>query len=159
MDNYRVELPLTRGKLALLDLDDLNKVVAYKWQARFSKGNWYAIHSTANGEVTMHGLLMGSKPGYEVDHINQNGLDNRRANLRFATKTQNRANVKRRKDNSSGYKGVSFSSRLGKWRAYIQQGGKQKHLGFFKDKVEAAHVYNDAAIQTFGDYAWLNPVN
>jgi len=159
MDNYVVKWPLTKGKFATLDIDDLNKVACYKWQARFSKGNWYAIHSTLEGEVTMHGLLMGSKPDCEVDHINQNGLDNRRVNLRFATKSENRANVKKRTDNSSGFKGVSFNKRVAKWRAYIQKDKKQIHLGFFDDKQKAAKAYNDAAKRLFGEFAWLNQIH
>ena len=159
MDTPFVRVKLTKNKYALVDLDDLSLVSDKKWQAKYSKGNWYASHSSARGEIFMHNLILGRIKNLEVDHRNQNGLDNRRENLRHATKSQNRANVSLRKDNSSGYKGVSLYGPTGKWKAYIQENGKQKHLGFFKDSIEAAKAYNREAKRIFGEFAWLNQIH
>lgn len=153
-----VTVPLTRGRFAIVDANDEYLVSNIKWQARYSKGNWYAIHSTTDGEETMHTLILGNIDGFEIDHVNQNGLDNRRTNLRHATKSQNRANVSLRKDNKSGYKGVSLLKSYGKWRAYIQKDKKLLHLGFFDTPQEAAIAYNKKAKELFGEFAWLNQI-
>lgn len=158
MSTQRVQL--TRGKYALVDLEDLPLVSDKKWQARYSKGNWYAIHSTIGRDLFMHHVILGKQRcGLEVDHINQNGLDNTRKNLRFATKSQNRANVKLRKDNLSGYKGVCLCRKTGLWRAYIQADKKWKQLGRYNTKLEAARAYNTAAQEAFGAFAWFNPIH
>lgn len=106
----------------------------------------------------MHNLLLGRVDGFEVDHCDQNGLNNQRSNLRRSTRSQNRANVSLRKDNKSGFKGVCFSERLGKWRAYIQVDGRWKQIGVFANKKEAAKAYNKEAVKHFGEFAWLNPI-
>lgn len=152
-------IPLTRGQYAIIDPQDYDLIKAYKWQARYSKGNWYAIHSTTDGEITMHGLILGTKEGHEIDHINQNGLDNRRENLRFATKSHNRANVRLRKDSKSGYKGVCFQPATGMWRAYIQIDKKWKQIGLYPTAKSAAIAYNEVAKISFGEFAWLNPIH
>lgn len=95
----------------------------------------------------------GDWPSDQIDHVNGLRSDNRLCNLRNATRSQNLANQGPRKDNSSGFKGVSFSARKAKWRAYIRQGGKQCHLGYFHSSDEAHVAYSRAAVATFGDFA------
>jgi hypothetical protein len=92
----------------------------------------------------------------EVDHINHNGLDNRRINLRIATARQNKQNTKIQKSNTSGYKGVTKDRT--KWRAMIRISGKRVHLGMFDDKRDAAIAYNRAAIKYHGDFACINDI-
>jgi len=93
-----------------------------------------------------------------IDHINGDGLDNRRSNLRFVTATQNQANSLKRKIGKSKYKGVSFKKDKKKWVAYICPGGKYIHLGYFTEEKEAARAYNKAARKEYGEYCNLNDV-
>jgi hypothetical protein len=98
-------------------------------------------------------MVYGDWPSDEIDHINGDPLDNRIANLRLATRSQNLANTKASSRNTSGFKGVAFSKKAGRWQAYICKDQKQKHLGYF-DSPEAAHAaYLSAAEQCFGVYA------
>ena len=138
--------------------EDLEIIKPYKWV----KGIRYPIaHIYKNGKRTslyMHKLLMGEIG--EMDHINGDGFDNRRANLRKATRQQNSFNQKiNRSNNTSGYRGVTWKTPHGKegwWYAGIEINGKSIHLGCYKDKIEAAKIYNQAAIKYFGEYARLN---
>ena len=101
----------------------------------------------------MHRELLGLLPGELVDHINHNGLDNRRGNLRRCTKVQNAANSRKRAGLSSSFKGVSWHKSLGYWNAYICRGKTKKHLGWFKSEEEAAAAYARAAKRRFGVFA------
>lgn len=98
-------------------------------------------------------LLYREWPASGIDHVNNDGLDNRSANLRLACQTLNNANARRRKDNSSGHRGVSFYKAYGKWEAYINSGGKRVRLGYFDSRDDAIAAYQKAAQQTFGAYA------
>lgn len=98
----------------------------------------------------------GSWPGGEVDHINGNRSDNRISNLREASSSQNGANCKRRKDNVSGFKGVGFHKPMGRWRARIKVGRKEKHLGYFDSASEAHKAYTEAACREFANFAKAN---
>jgi hypothetical protein len=152
-------IPLTRGKYAVVNGCDVELVSKHKWQARPSKGNWYATTRIDGIEVFMHNLILGRVHGLEIDHIDQDGLNNTRQNLRYATRSQNRANVKIRKDNKSGYKGVCYNSKTGKWRAYIQKDRRWSQIGMFNTPIEAARAYNKKAKELFGEYAWQNPIH
>jgi len=96
--------------------------------------------------------VFGEWPEF-IDHANGNGLDNRIANLRPATKQLNSANRGLPANNTSGYKGVVWFKRKQKWMARIKVNGKGIHLGYFTDKEEAALAYIKAAEQHFGDFA------
>lgn len=95
----------------------------------------------------------------EIDHINRIKTDNRVENLRPATSSQNKGNVTPNRSNTSGYRGVSLNSRSGKWHAQIKINGKQTYLGRRDTPEQAALLYNDAAIQHFGEFAYLNKVS
>ncbi|HEY1248826.1 MAG TPA: HNH endonuclease [Nitrososphaera sp.] len=150
-----VEIPLTQGKVAFVDDDDLDLVDGYKWYAqRTAEGRWYAATMIRGYVVLMHRLLMNAQDGIEVDHINGNTLDNRRENMRFATRSQNMQNARKRKGTTSKYKGVSWQR--GKWIVQIQINGKCSYLGRYSDEEEAARVYDEAAKEAFGEFASLN---
>jgi AP2 domain/HNH endonuclease len=112
-------------------------------------------------DLEMHRLILGL-PQYrelkiDVDHINGDGLDNRRANLRIATRAQNLANSGSRQG-SSQYKGVSFCRQTGRWKAQITIGGQNHNLGRYSTEEEAAAVYNAAALEAWGEHAHLNVI-
>ena len=152
-------IPLTHGKIAIVDEADAELVLSGRpWTAIQPKTHtWYAMRHVRAPRVTisMHILVAGYKG---VDHVNGNGLDNRRINLRPATRAQNRVNCGLQRNNKSGYKGVRWDRRGRKWIAVITADGHRMYLGCFDDPVDAARAYNRAAAEAFGEYAWLNPV-
>lgn len=97
--------------------------------------------------------MNGQWPRLDVDHINGDATDNRWANLREATKTQNMANSRRYKNNASGIKGVHFHRQSGKWRAVVRIHNRNQHVGLFTDKFEAGRAYFAAAQRLFGEFA------
>jgi hypothetical protein len=106
----------------------------------------------------MHREIMGAAEGQVVDHINHDGLDNRRCNLRVCSHAENVRNQRGQRGRSSGYKGVSRDRRLGKWRAQIWHNGKHTYLGLFESEAAAARAYNAKARDLFGAFAYLNEV-
>lgn len=151
------QVQLSRGLVALVDDQDLARVTALgKWYADPSGRTFYARKNVWQGgrcvAVRMHRFLTGWD---KVDHINGDGLDNRRSNLRPATASTNAMNRQRpRRRCATGYKGV-YSNRWG-WYAVITFEGRRTHLGSFKDPVEAAHAYDRAARELFGAFARPN---
>lgn len=152
------EILLTQGKVALVDNEDYDRLMQWKWWALHDRGgNWYA-QARINGKRTrMHRFIMGAQKGQMLDHINGNGLDNRECNLRLCTNSQNQHNQKmRRKEASSIYKGISWYRNLEKWKAQITYNRKHMHLGYFSNEIEAARVYDKRAVELFGEFAKTN---
>ena len=105
----------------------------------------------------MHRVIIDAPVGFVVDHINHNGLDNRKANLRLATYAQNARNSIRSKAKcSSGYRGVYYNKLTKKWRSSIFINNKRKQIGYFSDETQAARAYDKAAKKYFGQFANLN---
>lgn len=151
-------VPLTRGKYALVDEADAEWIMRMgNWYAAEREGAYYAARGGGGGKPTvlMHALIAGFKG---PDHANRNGLDNRRVNLRPATGTQQIANQGLRSSNTSGYRGVSPHRPSGRWAAFISAEGRTTFLGHFDDPIDAAYAYNLAALERFGEFAWLNPI-
>ena len=120
------------------------------------KQSGYVIMGVDRRSYRAHRLAWLYMTGHwpaELDHKNGDRSDNRWDNLREAGRTQNNANAKRREDNSSGFKGVSWDRANGRWRAYINVDGRQKHLGRFDAIESAAAAYSIAAKATFGEFA------
>lgn len=138
-------------------------LLEYKWQVvANSHGRtsyaWRRVYVPGEKlrSLSLHRVVLRA-PQSIVDHVNGNGLDNRRANLRVATLAQNQANCLPRKHNTSGYKGVAWGKVVQMWRAQIGGGdGKRKHLGYFATPEEAAKTYDKALIERFGEYALTN---
>jgi hypothetical protein len=161
-----VEVPLTRGKVAIIDAQDAPEVFRYKWYASKQQGwTFYAVTSIhKEGRQTallMHRLILDPPPGIQVDHRNRNGLDNRRCNLRILDKSnQQRHNSKVPSHSISGLKGVSYAKgswlKNRKWRARIVVDGHEKRLGYFNTKEEAAAAYDAVALHYFGEFARTN---
>lgn len=154
------EIPLTQGKVALVDEQDYERVAVLKWHARRTKRNyWYAVASPAqNIHVYMHRVILGCQPGQQVDHINHDGLDNRRRNLRLCSHSQNLANSRPRRNTSSRFKGVSWDTYYKCWRARICHNERKHHLGRFDSEEEAARAYNVKAQELFGEFALINNI-
>lgn len=162
-NQFRIEggvvwIKLTQGKETCVDLVDWPGVEDYRWCAARNKRTVYAVTKPGTyGSIFLHRLLV---PGAgEVDHINGNGLDNCRTNLRACTSAQNKANQRLRIDNTSGFRGVGWHTRVGKWAANIRVKGVSHHVGFFQTAQDAARAYNVAAKKAFGEFARLNPVD
>jgi hypothetical protein len=149
------------GKYTIVDERDYYTFSKYKWVLSGDGNNWYAIGSMkidtkTTKVVSLHRLIMNAPKGVLVDHRNCNGLDNRRANLRFATYTQNVINRPKRPNTSSKYLGVHLEKCCGKWAAYIRINGKQTRLGRFENEIDAARERDRAAIKYHKEFARLN---
>lgn len=153
-----VEVPLSQGYVAIVDAADAERVLAHKWHARQNGRNVYAIREVRRNGKRTRLLLHKFLTGFErTDHRNGNGLDNRRLNLREVTTGENLQNSRRRLDNSSGFKGVSWHKGHDKWRAYIAVSGQRpRHLGYYSTAEEAACAYDAAARELHGEYATVN---
>jgi hypothetical protein len=153
---------LSRGLFATIDAADAELVREHTWRAApdWRGSGCYAatntLTETGRHTLRMHRLIMGAPPDLEVDHINHDGLDNRRSNLRLASSGQNQRN--RRPDNehqSSPFKGTSRQS-ASSWCAKIRLNGKQVRIGTFASAEEAARAYDQAAKQHYGEFACTN---
>jgi len=158
------EIPLSKGKFAIVDDADYERISQFKW---YINNSGYAVRKepspNVNGKrvygktVFMHRQINETPDGMFTDHLNSDRLDNRRHNLRNCTKSQNRMNTSSR-GGSSKYKGVTWFARDKKWKAQSSYGGRHNHLGHFENEEDAALAYNFFALANFGEYAQLNTV-
>jgi len=158
------KIKLTQGKFAFVDDEDYQELSRHRWCSQVGQSTFYAVRrfwlkyeKKYEGEL-MHRRILGLKhaDGKKVDHINGNGLDNRKQNLRICSQAENLCNSKVRRDNTSGYKGVSWHRNRRKWQAHIGVDGKLVYLGIFPDSRQAAAAYNRAALAYHGQFARLN---
>lgn len=151
------ELPLSRGRVALVDDDDFDWLNQWKW---FIVGPGYAgrLKRTAGttASIYLHRFIMDAPADWRVDHINSDKLDNRRANLRLVSSRQNQQNRQVAAHSTSGYKGVCWHKRFAKWHVRITVNGHRLHLGYHADLETAARLYDAAARHFFGEYARLS---
>lgn len=172
------QIPLTQGKFALVDDEDYEFLMQWKWLVhnelhkkyrgtkidKFygARAQWDKITKSYK-TIRMHRLIMDCPKGMQVDHIDGNGLNNTRNNLRICTAAQNGMN--RRKfvvpTNRSKFKGTTFDKgrRRNPWKARIKVNGKDLYLGCFASEIDAAKAYNVAAIKHYGEYANLNIID
>ncbi len=149
-------IPLTRGKFAIVDAEDYEWLSKYKWHINICRRNSYALRSKNRRKCAMHREITNAPDGMLVDHIDGNGLNNRKSNLRLCNHAQNARNSRPYRNGSSKYKGVSFDQYAKKWKVVIENNGEQFNLGRFKDEVEAARAYDKKAAELFGEFAYLN---
>ena len=150
-------IALTQGKFAIVDAADYEWLSQYKWYASEGHaGKCYAMsHAGRRRPVRMHRLIMKPPPGFVVDHIDGNGLNNRRSNLRICTQAQNLRNRPGRVA-TSRFKGVSFDKRRNLWAACISENDRTIHIGCFDSEIEAAFAYDLNALALAGEFAYLN---
>jgi hypothetical protein len=154
-------IPLTQGKYAIVDPEDFERLNKHKWFAVKSVNTFYAGRTKRVGKkyipIRMHRQILHPPDNLLVDHINHDGLDNRKANLRLATCAQNSYNrIHFRKRKSSKYTGVSWQKQRKKWIVLISYNCKQKFIGLFEDEIQAAKAYDKAAKKYHGEFASLN---
>lgn len=149
-------VPISRGKAVLVSECDYALVSAQRWVAKpksSKAGGFYAYRSIAGKTVYLHRFILGAGPGMMVDHINGDGLDNRRENLRLADASLNNVN-RGHYAPKSGYRGVYPACR--RWVAAISVSGRNIRLGRFASAEDAARAYDVAAARHFGEFARLN---
>jgi hypothetical protein len=154
-------VPLSQGLVALVDQADLQRVLAVgSWHVNRGGESVYAQHSSSldgrTTHVSMHRFVLDAGPGQEVDHVNHDGLDNRRANLRLCGAAQNQANQPKAAGASSRFKGVTWRSGRRRWEASIKVAYRTRFLGRFGTEEAAARAYDAAAVEAFGTFAVLN---
>ncbi len=155
------KIPLSKGEFAIVDVEDFESLSKFSWYVMAGTHSFYAYRSITvfgkNKVIAMHRQIMPPPDGYVVDHENHEGLDNRKANLRLATISQNNCN-RRRSPNigRSKYKGIDFDDSRKKWRARIRFNNKRVFLGYFDNEIDAAKAYDAAARKLHGDFAVLN---
>ena len=149
---------LTNGTEAIVDDEDYEELSKYRW----SWGSGYARrYAKIDGKVYclgMHRALMNAEKGTEVDHINRNPLDNRKANLRVVSHQENMVNRRKHKNNTTGISGVYWSNRYNMYHARIQRKNITYHLGYFVNKEDAAAAYSNAAEKYHSEYRSLDTI-
>lgn len=166
IEHSTFEIPLAHGRFAIVDALDADLCV-HKWVAAPEKtGNAYARawSKMVKGErhhLIMHRIILARqlnrelKPEEFVDHIDGDGLNNRRSNLRLASTAENGRNRKINSNNTSGANGVSWDAHNHKWRALIYLNGKKIHIGLFDDLHEAVKARKVVELKLYGEYSAL----
>ena len=156
------KIHIGKGFYALVDDEDYERVSNRKWYPRIMPNTIYVNEkTTGKWGISLHRFIMNAKSGFVVDHINHNGLDNRKSNLRLCSHMENCYNSKLSRANKTGYKGVWWDKKRRKFEAYITANKKRKNLGRFELACDAAMAYNIHADELHGEYAFLNisPMN
>lgn len=144
------ECLLSDGSIALVSTESIPRLQTCTW---CKGGNGYVMTRSAKNAISMQRFLTSAKPDEIVDHIDRNPLNNTIRNLRICTKQENAINTPIRSDNATGYKGVSYHKKAGKFRAYIVINGKQIHLGLFDTAEQAAQKYQETARLFYGEFS------
>ncbi len=159
--NGAMWIPLTKGHFVLVDEEDYPVYSQFNWSASVLPRTVYAYlrrnHEGKSRILFLHRVITGAPHGMQVDHINGNGLDCRRSNLRVCTVRANHQNIRKTVvSTSSQYKGVSWDKCRSKWLAKVKAGGRYFNVGRFDDEEDAARAYDTKARDLFGEFARLN---
>lgn len=151
------EIQLTQGKVAIVDDEDYELVSKSKWYYLNNRVGYAQKCEKVDGKwvsLLMHRFIMNAPSIMQIDHINHNGLDNRRSNLRLCTKEENHLNLKLYKNSTTGIKGVHIDKT--KYRAQIFKNGRKINIGNFDTIEEATQAYSDKAHELFGEFAYTD---
>lgn len=157
-----MQIQLTKGFAVEVDAEDFARFGHLNWAAAVSKDGRriYAVRHTSRRvdyrTLLLHREIIGAPEGFDVDHIDHDTLNCRRANLRLATKPQNGANRGPNTNNSSGYKGVTWDRQTGRWRAQIKFNRRHLAIGRFDSVEDAARAYDRRASELFSEFAYVN---
>lgn len=153
-------VPLTRGYEALIDVEDINLVADYNWRAIIRGHTVYARRNEPKTKkaIYLHRAIIFAPKGFQVDHKDRNGLNNRKRNLRIVTQSENQMNREGFKNNKSGFKGVFWCASQSKWRSRIQIYGEKIHLGYFDCPRKAHEAYKAASIKYHGQFCSFDPI-
>ena len=155
IDGNVAYVPLTQGHEAIIDVDDVNLVENRNWCSSKGGKAFYAVSNKSRpdvGQFVMHQIIMPCPEGFVIDHIDGNGLNNTKSNLRIVTQSQNCMNRSIRSDNSSGIIGVRMRRETKKWVATIYKNGTSHYLGDFETIEKAAEARMIAEKKFFGKY-------
>jgi hypothetical protein len=156
------EIKLTQGKVAIVDDEDYEWLSQWKWYANKRGYTYYALRcpwvDRKPDPRFMHREILGLKKGDGkiVDHLDRDGLHNWKNNLRIVTPSISILNRKKNKNNTSGYRGVSWNKNAQKWIVNIGINDNNIYCGLYSDIIAAAHIYDIAALKYFGEHAILN---
>lgn len=162
------KIPLTQGRFALVDDTDFEFLNQWRWHFKKSKSTGYAVRKqylfTKNGKehyrvIYMARLIMGTPDNLLCDHIDGNGLNNQKTNLRNCTKSQNLQNRGPQSNNSSGHKNVYWHRQDSMWRVFFTRHGKKHEVGLFHDIEDAVAARDKAVFEVNGDFARTEPFN
>jgi len=158
------EIQLTKGQFAIVDDEMYDYLNQWKWFANNHNGKFYVVRNITvsnnkQNKIYMHRLILKPEKNMVIDHLNGDGLDNRKCNLRICTHAENMRNSKISINNKSGYKGVSYQENRNNYRAQIKFNNKTINIGDFIDPIDAARAYNDAALKYHGEFANINKID
>lgn len=157
-----MEIKLTHGKTTIVDDENFEELSKYKWYAYKSRHTFYAVRMFLDvdgkrRQLFMHRIILSSPKGMITDHVNRNGLDNQKSNLRMCSIRENASNQEKRNGCSSKYKGV-YKHKCGKWGAQIKHNGVQIRLGLYVNEEDAARAYDKKAKELAKNFAYINGV-
>ena len=154
------EIPLTQGKITIVDDEDYERLAKHKWFADEDHGGraWRAMRHERNACIQMGREILGAPDGMYVDHINGDPLDNRRSNLRLCTPMENSRSRRKNLRSSSQYKGVHWNTERRRWIAQIKINYRKVKLGRYERELDAARAYDRAALEHFGAFAVINGI-
>jgi hypothetical protein len=150
-------IPLSQGKITLVDDEDYDYLNQWKWTYFTNSNCEYAARNQDKKAILMHRVILGDpfcNNGLDTDHINRDGLDNRKINLRFCTHQQNQWNRGKFKNNKSGFIGVYYER--GKWRASSRANHTHTFIGYFDTAEEASQAYKQFVLKAYGEFAETN---